>query len=85
MLPRTPLDNYSEGVAILTDVVRDVVRALGPEHPQTATVQEQLALTRAWLNAARYQDEEWRGRYRCQRALIAHVDAMDELLAARGE
>ena len=85
VLPRTPLDNYSEGVAILTDVVRDVGRALGPEHPQTAVVQEQLALTRAWLNAARYQAEEWRERHRCQRALIAHVDVMDELLAARGD
>ena len=60
-------------------------RALGPEHPDVPGLHRRLVGIRAYLEAARYQGEEWRKRARCNRALLAHVDVMDELLAARDE
>ena len=75
-----------EGEAILTDVVRVSARALGPEHPSVPGLHRRLAGVRAYLAAARYQDEKWREMPRCEKVLAAHGDAMDELLAAtRGD
>ena len=51
------------------------------EHPDVPGLHRRLAGIRAYLEAARYQGEEWRKRARCNRALLAHVDVMDELLA----
>ena len=82
-LPRLSLDSMIEGEAILTDVVRVSARALGPEHPDTPDLYRRLAGVRAYLEAARYQGETWRKGARCYRVLLAHVDAMEELLAAR--
>ena len=84
-LPRLSLDSMIEGEAILAGVVRHADRALGPEHPDVPGLHRRLAGIRAYLEAARYQGEEWRKRARCNRALLAHVDVMDELLAARDE
>ena len=72
-----------EGEAILTGVVREAARALGPEHLDVPGHHRRLAFYRAYLEVARYQGEEWRKGARCDRALLAHVDVMDELLAAR--
>ena len=84
-LPRLSLDSMIEGEAILAGVVRQADRALGPEHPDVPGLHRRLAGIRAYLEAARYQGEEWRKRARCNRALLTHVDVMDELLAARDE
>ena len=82
----TPLDNFTEGVALLTEVVREAARVFGPEHPDTPNLQLQVKVARAYLNACRYQDEKWREMPRCEKVLAAHGDAMDELLAAaRGD
>ena len=80
-LPRLSLDSMIEGEAILAGVVRQADRALGPEHPDVPGLHRRLAGIRAYLEAARYQGEEWRKRARCNRALLAHVDVVDELLA----
>ena len=82
----TPLDNFTEGVALLTEVVREAARVFGPEHPDTPNLQLQVKVARAYLSACRYQDEKWREMPRCEKVLAAHGDAMDELLAAaRGD
>ena len=78
-LPRLSLDSMIEGEAILTDVIRVSARALGPEHPDVPGQYRRLAGIRAYLEAARYQGEEWRKGARSNRALLAHIDVVDEL------
>ena len=64
---------------VLRGVVRHADRALGPEHPDVPGLHRRLAGIRAYLEAARYQGEEWRKRARCNRALLAHIDVLKQL------